>query len=156
MKSYEEILRQKIEYYGKTEVAYEFAAEEYATRKIIQENYKILEYAKMENNEGLKRKMYEEIHELELTIKSSTKNDLKKFNVNKPMYIQITQKGWKHLKNTIGDEYIEHSIMPYRKVINNKVWFKLQCYEVFDLLPTRVGSPPLFNTNVMLDMGDIE
>lgn len=33
---FSEILKRKIEYYGKTEAAYEFAAEEYADYKVAQ------------------------------------------------------------------------------------------------------------------------
>jgi len=35
---FEDILKRKIEYYGKTEAAYVFAAEEYAKLKVIEES----------------------------------------------------------------------------------------------------------------------
>ena len=35
---------------------------------------------------------------------------MKKFNINDHIYIQITEHGWKHLKKTVGDDYIKHCI----------------------------------------------
>ena len=43
---YEHILKEKQDYYGKTEASYHFAAEKYATIKMIEENRSILEMAK--------------------------------------------------------------------------------------------------------------
>ena len=78
---------------------------------------------------------------------------MKKFNVNDDMYIQITDKGWKHLKETVGEEYINACIKTpaYEKEINGEIWYRLQCWNVFDLLPSNFGGQPLFNTNVMFD-----
>jgi hypothetical protein len=45
--NYEEILKEKQVYYGKTEAAYHFAAEKYATLKMIEENKSMLEMAKL-------------------------------------------------------------------------------------------------------------
>ena len=39
--TFENILKRKIDYYGKTEAAYEFAAEEWANHKVIEELEKI-------------------------------------------------------------------------------------------------------------------
>ncbi len=43
--SFREILKGKQDYYGKSEGSYEFAADEYATRKMIEENESILQMA---------------------------------------------------------------------------------------------------------------
>jgi hypothetical protein len=43
---YEQILTEKQDYYGKTEASYHFAAEKYATLRMIEENESILEMAK--------------------------------------------------------------------------------------------------------------
>jgi hypothetical protein len=43
---YEQILEEKQDYYGKTEASYHFAAEKYATLRMIEENKSILEMAK--------------------------------------------------------------------------------------------------------------
>ena len=77
----------------------------------------------------------------------------KKFNINDDMYIQITEAGWKHLKETVGCEYIKHCIASkyHKKEINNEVWYKLQCHEVFTLLPIKMGRPVLFNSNVLFN-----
>ena len=76
---------------------------------------------------------------------------MKKFNINEYMYIQITEAGWVHLSKTVGFEYIKHCIKPYEKEINGEIWYRLQCWGVFDLLPSNFGGQPLFNTNVMFD-----
>ena len=47
MENFEKVLNKKQEYYGKTEGSYHTAAEEYATRKMIEENKSILEMAKL-------------------------------------------------------------------------------------------------------------
>lgn len=76
---------------------------------------------------------------------------MKKYNINSCIYIQITEKGWEHLRKTVGDEYIKHCITAHKKEINKEVWYRLQCWEVFDLLPSNFGGRPLFSTTVMLD-----
>lgn len=76
---------------------------------------------------------------------------MKKFNINEYIYIQITDSGWKHLKKTVGDEYIKHCITPYKKIINGETWYHLQCHDVFSLLPCVMGSATLFETTVMFD-----
>jgi hypothetical protein len=44
---YKQILKEKQDYYGKTEASYHFAAEKYATLKMIEENKSMLEMAKL-------------------------------------------------------------------------------------------------------------
>lgn len=76
-----------------------------------------------------------------------------KFNINNYIYIQITEAGWKHLRKTVGDDYINHCIdkEPYRKEIDGETWHRLQAHEVFTLLPVKVLGTMLFNTNIMFD-----
>lgn len=78
---------------------------------------------------------------------------MKKFNINEYMYIQITDEGWKHLRATVGYDYIQHCIKTphYEKIINTEVWYRLQCHQVFEILPLRFGSQLLFKSNVMFD-----
>lgn len=76
---------------------------------------------------------------------------MKNFNINNYMYIQITDEGWEFLKIRVGEDYIENYIIPKQKEINNEIWYKLQCYDVFDLLPIKMGSPLYFKTNVLFD-----
>jgi hypothetical protein len=77
---------------------------------------------------------------------------MKKFNINDHIYIQITEEGWKHLRETVGADYIKHCIRSCEKVIDGEVWFRLQCWSVFDILPISFGSTtPLFKSNVMFD-----
>ena len=77
---------------------------------------------------------------------------MKKFNINDYIYIQITEEGWKHLKKTVGDEYIKHCIKvpAYEKIINSEIWYRLQCHQVISLLSGNVATL-LFKTNVMFD-----
>ena len=78
---------------------------------------------------------------------------MKKFNINDYMYIQITEKGWKHLESTVGSDYIRHCInaVGYRKEIEGQIWHRLQAHCVFDLLPMGTGFDLLYNPNIMFD-----
>lgn len=78
---------------------------------------------------------------------------MKKFNINNYMYIQITDKGWRHLKKTVGEDYIKHCIEThhYKKKINGETWYRLQCWNIFELLPSDFGGQPSFKPNVMFD-----
>jgi hypothetical protein len=76
---------------------------------------------------------------------------MKKFNINEYMYIQITEDGWKHLTKRVGEDYIKHCIDTRKIKIEEEIWHRLQCWQVFDLLPVNFGGRPLFNSNVMFD-----
>jgi hypothetical protein len=78
---------------------------------------------------------------------------MKKFNLNDYMYIQITDEGWKHLEKKVGIDYINACIKTphYTHVINGETWYRLQCWNCFDLMPPDFGGRALFNTNVMFD-----
>lgn len=80
-------------------------------------------------------------------------NKMKKYNINDYTYIQITERGWKHLAETVGEEYIKHCIKTpsYEKVINGETWYKVPLWRVFDLLPINFGGLSLFNMTVMFD-----
>ena len=80
---------------------------------------------------------------------------MKKFNINNYMYIQITEAGWKHLKNTVGDSYIKTCIESRKVELKNGTWYKLQCHHVFSLFSINMGGPLMFNTNVMFDDEDL-
>ena len=48
---------------------------------------------------------------------------MKKFNINNYMYIQITDKGWKFLKETFNADYIEHRILKQKiQILVLLVW----------------------------------
>lgn len=70
MEDFQTILQRKINYYGKTEAAYEFAAEEYATRKMIDENISMLEMSKRHMDSRAIIVLECRIKELEAMIKS--------------------------------------------------------------------------------------
>jgi hypothetical protein len=82
---------------------------------------------------------------------------MKKYNINSYMYIQITDEGWKHLKKTVSENYIEYSIESpsYKKIINGEVWYRLQCWDVFNIFPVNMGGAILFNTNVMFEDNEL-
>ena len=65
--------------------------------------------------------------------------------------IQINENGWRHLKETVGDDYIKQRIETKKVQIENETWYKLQCYVVFEMLSVNFGGEPMFNTNVMFD-----
>lgn len=78
---------------------------------------------------------------------------MKKFNINDYMYVQITEDGWRHLKETVGTDYVNACIKNsnYERIINGEVWYKLQCWECFNLMRPEHSLNPLFKTTVMLD-----
>ena len=78
---------------------------------------------------------------------------MKKFNINDYVYIQITELGWRHLKETVGNDYIRHCInaKSYRKEIEGEVWHTLQAHSVFNLLPITGNNAILYKTNIMFD-----
>jgi hypothetical protein len=71
MEDFQTILQRKINYYGKTEAAYEFAAEEYATRKMIDENLSMLKMAKLHMNGRACLVLKDRISELEAMIRAA-------------------------------------------------------------------------------------
>ena len=76
---------------------------------------------------------------------------MKKFNINSDIYIQITEKGFEHLRKKFSDDYIKHCIDSAKVEIDGEIWYKMECWSAFDLLPNRNGSPLLFKTEVMFD-----
>ena len=64
------------------------------------------------------------------------------FNLNDYIHIQITEKGWEHLINTVGKDYVKHCIEPYKQEEHSKDWYRLQAHQVFNLLPIN-------NTNIL-------
>jgi len=69
MVTYETILKRKQDYYGKTEASYEFAAEEYAIRKMIDENLSMLKMAKLHMDGRACIVLEQRISELEAMIR---------------------------------------------------------------------------------------
>ena len=67
---YEQILKEKQDYYGKTEASYHFAAEKYATLKMIQENKSILEIAKRHSDSNAALVIQNRIDELSKVVGS--------------------------------------------------------------------------------------
>ena len=83
---------------------------------------------------------------------------MKKFNINDNIYIQITDEGWKHLNETVGNNYVKHCIDTElrRTEINGEIWHRLQAHQVFHLLPIKYFNKPLYNTNIMFDDRDLK
>lgn len=69
MEDFQVILQRKIKYYGKTEAAYEFAADEFATRKMIDENLSMLKMAELHMDERACLVLRDKISELQAMIK---------------------------------------------------------------------------------------
>ena len=82
---------------------------------------------------------------------------MKTFNINHYIYIQITDKGWAYLKNTVGQEYIDACIDKehYRKTIDGQTWYKLQAHQVFELMPMLGNNEILYGTNIMIEEKDL-
>jgi len=72
METYEDILKRKQAYYGKTKAAYEFAAIEYAVQKMIEENRIIMQIENDQKNGIAVMLLQKRIHELEAMIKETS------------------------------------------------------------------------------------
>ena len=75
---------------------------------------------------------------------------MKKFNINDSIYIEITEEGWRHLRKTVGQDYINTCILTRRYLINGVEMYRLQCWSAFDLLPANFGGQPLFKTTILI------
>ncbi len=73
-----------------------------------------------------------------------------KFNINYYMYVEITDEGWQHIRKTVDEYYINNHLKNKKKVINGRIWYKLQCWECFQLMPPTIGKH-YFEANVMFD-----
>lgn len=76
---------------------------------------------------------------------------MKKFNINDCFYVQITEEGWKHLRANNDPQYIRFAIENHKVEIEGEIYYKLQCYQAFDLMPISFGNKPLFKTTVLID-----
>jgi len=83
----------------------------------------------------------------------------KKFNLNNYILVKITEYGWNELKKrSYGEGYINHCIMPRKKIINNEEWFELQTHEVISLFGDMVWatSPAPLEVMIMINEEDLE
>jgi len=76
---------------------------------------------------------------------------MRRFDINDYMYIQIEPEGWQHLSMTVGRDYIIHCIESRKVIIAGQDWYRLQCHNVFELFPIRMGFKSPFKTTVMFD-----
>lgn len=76
-----------------------------------------------------------------------------KFNINNYIYLQITETGWEFLEKTVDKNYINNCIdnEKFRVEIDGEIWYKLQCWKVFDLFKRSFGSETFFDTITMFD-----
>ena len=81
---------------------------------------------------------------------------MKKFNINNIMYIHILPTGLNYLKREYGNEYVEKCIKPNKVMINNKKYYAMQCWDVFNILPASLGFDMLFEPNVLFADSDLE
>jgi hypothetical protein len=81
---------------------------------------------------------------------------MKKYNINNYMYVQITNAGFEHLNKYFPEDYIKHCIENKKVEIDGETWYRLQCHEPFEILPSHFGEEVLFKTTVMFDEKDLE
>jgi len=82
---------------------------------------------------------------------------MKKININDYVFVKITEQGWKHLKETVGQDYIDHCIDNdhYRFEIKGEIWHKFQIHTLFDLLPNYTGRESLFENDISFSEKDL-
>lgn len=70
MPSFKEILKNKRDYYGNSEAAIEFAANNYAIYKMIEDNKSILKLCELHGSERVCMVLRDKINEMEQIIKT--------------------------------------------------------------------------------------
>ena len=81
---------------------------------------------------------------------------MKKFNINKTMYIHILPTGWNYLKREYGNEYVEKCIKPYKVMINDKEYYAMQCWKVFNTLPACIELNDIFEDDVLFKDSEVK
>ena len=82
---------------------------------------------------------------------------MKKYNINQNMYIQITERGWNYLADTVGSDYIRTCIEPYKGTIGEKTYYCLQCHHVMSLFGEGLFcGHTLFMPDVLFEDKDIK
>jgi len=81
---------------------------------------------------------------------------MKRFNINKKMYVQIRNEGWEHLKNTKRQKYIDTVIGRNAVTIENELWYELQGHEVLSLFGGRISHISPIGIDIMFDDEDLE
>jgi hypothetical protein len=60
-------------------------------------------------------------------------DEVKRFNLNYKIYVQIREEGWELLRKTKRQEYIDVVIGRNAVTIENELWYELQGHEVLSL-----------------------
>ena len=81
---------------------------------------------------------------------------MKKFNINNIMYLRILPPGWNYIKREYGGEYVEQCIKPNKVMINDKEYYAMQCWDVFNTLPASLGFDMLFEPNILFADSDLK
>ena len=87
-------------------------------------------------------------------MKTLNPQDLVEFNINEKAYGQITEEGWKHLNNTVAQDYIEHCIKPKAVELNGEVWYELVLWKWFELFSANIGDEK-FCARILFDKQNI-
>ena len=77
---------------------------------------------------------------------------MKKFNLNDYVLVSITKYGWGHLKKEVGEEYIKNCILPYKTVVEEKEYYKLQAHNVITLFGNAIFAvnPYPIESNILI------
>lgn len=55
---------------------------------------------------------------------------MKKFNLNDSVLVTITEYGFKHLLETLGQNYIDICILPKKVIVDGLIYYKLQAHDI--------------------------
>jgi hypothetical protein len=80
--------------------------------------------------------------------------DFVEVNVNDSTYVQITDEGWKFLRDTVGEDYIRTFIEPKAVELNGDLWYRLRLWTCFELFPANIGDEK-FCTRILFERTDI-
>lgn len=80
---------------------------------------------------------------------------MKTFNLNEYILVQITDIGWKHLETKVTADYIKHCIIPYKQIIEEKDYYRLQAHQVASLFGDRFYCNPVpIDMNILIPEKD--
>jgi hypothetical protein len=65
--------------------------------------------------------------------KPINKDGMVKFNLNKEILVEITDKGWERLNEKNIEQYIDHCIKSNEVKIDGKTYYKLQAHQLGEL-----------------------
>ena len=131
-------MKANIDENGKLVIRAETDKESHLLRCYIEDNHRFLE-------EGVST------NKITFDLFRYGKPDYFQYNICDYVYIRITDEGMQYIKNKYNESYIKYCIEGKKVEINQEIWYRFQCFEVFKLFPVDIFKPAPFKFNVMFE-----